>query len=178
MLKTTYELFVESKGWVSVFFPAVAALVGGWAGAKYGLNKFKKEKFWEEQRQVYGKVLDTVENLEYWGSSRNRSGHADNIIGDNIRNYDFSSDEGIRQLIKIKSVHKIYFSKSFLDVIEKYLDEIYTQDSICRDSSLGAAIAEKQLNATNLAGEIARISKQYLEKLNEIALKDIGLSKR
>lgn len=90
----------------------------GFLAAYYGsvlaLRKFKQEKTWNERREAYKEVIESLEELIHWSEQIRASHCCEPTIGGNA-----NFDDALRRISKFSATGSLVFSEEFQTVLEK-----------------------------------------------------------
>lgn len=161
------EFFV----WFEKLLPAFVGFLGAWFGTRWGLTKFKNEKFWEAKTLAYGKIIAAVESIAFWGLHKHSQTYCGVTVGDVSAD---SFHSAIRLISQMEFTASIYFSTEFRNLICDYKDEIVKEYASTVEDFQGEDESEVFHGFGDLAGRISDKSYRALEDLNKQATIDIG----
>lgn len=157
--------------------PALVGFAGAWAGSRWGVTKFKREKYWEAKIKAYETVLGQFEQIAFWGRCNKAQAYCDVTVGDNDLDPNVFHDS-MRTLAQLEMTAFVYFDKDFRSLIKQYRNEmesLYINDV---EDLKGEPENVAYYGYANIQGEIGTLAYQALELLNSQAHKDIGLKHR
>lgn len=94
--------------------PIVVGFLSAYAASLIALKKFKKEKFWDERRNAYAKVVSSFEELLYWAEQERAAHCCEPHIS--VASDPESALREIRRYSKIGSLH---FSEQFYEELKE-----------------------------------------------------------
>jgi hypothetical protein len=154
-------------------FPALVGFAGAWAGSRWGVTKFKREKYWDGKVKAYETVLIHFEQIAFWGRCNKAQAYCGVTIGDNNLLPETFSDS-MRSLAQLEITSFIYFDNDFMGLVKEYrhkMESIYinnVEDLKGEDSHL------VYYGYANIQGDIGDVAYKALELLNQQASQDIG----
>ncbi|ENA3445202.1 TPA: hypothetical protein PXL76_003450 [Yersinia enterocolitica] len=161
------EFFV----WFEKLLPAFVGFLGAWFGTRWGLTKFKNEKFWEAKTQAYGKIIAAVESIAFWGQHK----HSETFCGVTVGDVSADSFHSAMRLIsQMEFTASIYFSSKFRNLISEYKDDVMREYASTVEDFQGEDENGVFHGFGDLAGRISNKSYSALDDLNEQAKIDIG----
>lgn len=94
--------------------PIVVGFLSAYAASLIALNKFKKEKFWDERRSAYAKVVGAFEELLYW-AEQERAAHCCEPYISVV-----SDPEGaLREIRRYSQIGSLQFSEQFYEKLKE-----------------------------------------------------------
>lgn len=154
--------------------PALIGFAGAWFGSRWGLAKFKKEKFWEAKVQAYGQIIAAVESIAFWGQQEKIDWYCGITIGQDIEHHSDKFHSAIRLTMKMEHTASIYLSNKFIQLINEFnLDVQQEYGSTIEDLRGEDPLTASQCFA-DLAGTISDKAYRMLDSLNAQA--DVDLS--
>ncbi|CZV59713.1 hypothetical protein ACSN7N_000017 [Enterobacter hormaechei] len=166
--------FASSFSFIEKIIPALVGFAGAWAGSRWGLTKFKKEKYWESKVKAYETTLSHFEKIAFWGRSNKAQAHCAVTVGDNDL-HPQTFNESMRNLAQLEITAFVYFDGEFRDLIKEhrhamesiYINEIEKLEGVPKESAY--------YKYADTQGKIGDMAYAALEVLNQQAHKDIGL---
>lgn len=142
--------------------PVIVGLVSAYVATILALNKFKKEKHWDEKRIAYSKVITAIEELQYW-AERVRAQHC----CEPFNSVEANKDEALRELQRYSKTGALIFSKPFHDALNEANSLIAQIIFAVDEESLGDRNDERALEELGFqeAIEIRKILDDCLPKL-------------
>ena len=93
--------------------PIVVGFVSAYFASFLALKKSKKEKVWEERREKYKDVIESIEEIIHWAEHVRASHCCEPTIGSQS-----NVDEFIRKLAKYSTTGSLIFSDEFQSVLK------------------------------------------------------------
>lgn len=106
-----------------LLLPAVLSAVSAYLTAQVAFRKYKKEKGWDDKREKYSLVIESVEYLASWYASK----HCAMGIGSTLNNFNESDTElnnSKRIIQKYAKIGEFYFSKKFSNTLTELYEEL------------------------------------------------------
>lgn len=166
--------FASSLSFVEKIFPALVGFAGAWAGSRWGVTKFKQEKYWEAKVKAYETVLNHFEQIAFWGRSTRAQAYCAVTIGDNDL-HPQTFNESMRTLAQLEVTAFVYFDNEFRDLIREYrhaMESIYVNQV---EDLQGESEKDTYYGYADTQGNIGDMAYTAVEALNRQAHKDIGL---
>ncbi|HAY0149106.1 TPA: hypothetical protein JS240_000392 [Escherichia coli] len=166
--------FVSSLSFVEKIIPALVGFVGAWAGSRWGVTKFKREKYWEAKVKAYETVLNHFERIAFWGRSNKALAYCAVIVGNNDL-HPHTFNESMRTLAQLEVTASVYFENEFRELIREYryaMESIYINQV---EDLKGESEKDIYYGIANTQGNIGDMAYKALDALNRQAHKDIGL---
>jgi hypothetical protein len=150
--------------------PITVGFIAAYFGSLLALNKFKKEKLWDERRAIYKEIIEAFEELGCW-SEYTRALHCCEPTTD----VDVKFDEPLRVISKRSAIGSLFLSESFQEVLEEANLKLSQTRFQIHEESRPDMYSERGRAEwlLVLSGEIKEIVDNYLPKLISIAKKEI-----
>ncbi|MDM2906620.1 hypothetical protein [Citrobacter sp. Cpo015] len=158
-------------------FPALVGFVGAWAGSRWGVTKFKREKYWEAKVKAYETVLNHFEQIAFWGRNSRAQAYCGITVGTNDLHFGLF-DESMRNLSRLEVTALVYFSNEFSELIKEFRYEMETVYILGVEKLQGEPQQESFHAYADLKGNIGMMAYGALESLNQQAHEDIGMKCR
>lgn len=94
--------------------PLVVGFLSAYGASLIALKKFKKEKFWDERRNAYAKVVGAFEELLYWAEQERAAHCCEPYIS-------VASDpaSALREIRRYSKIGSLQFSERFYEKLRK-----------------------------------------------------------
>ncbi|MFA5985283.1 MAG: hypothetical protein WC782_14805 [Methylococcaceae bacterium] len=94
--------------------PIVVGFLSAYAASLIALKKFKKEKFWDERRTAYAKVVSAFEELLYWAEQERAAHCCEPYIS-------VASDpeSALREIRRFSKIGSLQFSEQFYEKLKE-----------------------------------------------------------
>lgn len=152
-----------------LFLPILLSSLSAFFAARFAFGKYKKEKRWDEKREKYSLVIESVEYVFAWYSFKQHNLGHDSIL------ITFDSDTSqldisMRVIQKYGIIGNLYFSKEFSKVLSDYYSELDTKLYYYHEAmECSNGIPERELQAEkHFYSSINDCSNKILIKLLEI----------
>ena len=150
--------------------PITVGFIAAYFGSLLALNKFKKEKLWDERRAIYKEIIEAFEELECWSEYIRASHCCEPTIDANV-----NFNDSLRVISKRSSIGCLFLSEAFQTVLEEAnlkLNQIRFQ--INEESKPDIHLEQERAEwLFILSKEINGAVNQYLPQLISIAKKEI-----
>ena len=166
--------FAGSLSFIEKIIPALVGFAGAWAGSRWGVTKFKQEKYWEAKVKAYETVLNHFERIAFWGRSNRAQAYCAVTVGDNDL-HPQTFNESMRTLAQLEVTAFVYFENEFRDLIREHrhaMESIYVNQV---EDLQGGSEKDTYYGYANTQGSIGDMAYKALGDLNRQAHKDIGL---
>lgn len=94
--------------------PIIVGFIGAYFGSLLALNKFKKEKLWDERKSIYKEIIEAFEELSAWSEYMRSSHCCEPTISVKT-----TFDEPLRIISKRSAIGGLFLSKAFQEVLEE-----------------------------------------------------------
>lgn len=108
------ELFKEYA------FPALLSFFSAFLATKLAFSKYKSEKRWDEKKEKYALVIESVEYVVAFYNSQ----HLNTTSITKFNNNDEELNSSMRAIQKYAAIGKLYFSKEFAKVLYSFHTEL------------------------------------------------------
>ncbi|HEC29491.1 MAG TPA: hypothetical protein ENI65_07890 [Gammaproteobacteria bacterium] len=144
----------------------IIGFLSAYFGSLFALNKFKKEKFWNERRNTYKNIVEAFEELLHW-AEQVRAEHCCEPSSAIEAKYEIA----LREISRYSETGGIIFSQEFYDITKEANKLIVQSIYKIHEQSLGESDTEQERSEWCFiqANEIGDIVNKYLPKLIEIA---------
>ncbi len=88
--------------------PITVGFIAAFLGSKFALDKFKKEKLWDERRAIYKEIIESFEELVYWSEYERASHFCEPTIEGDIKFH-----ESLRTISKYSATGSLLLSDEF-----------------------------------------------------------------
>lgn len=153
---------------VKLIVPFLTSVIGAALGAMFTLSKTKKEKIWDEKRDLYNRAIVALEDTLYWAEQTRAtcSGEYTCSIPSNIQ-------ESERELSRLSITGKLIMDKDFFELLVDTNEQLKILLFHAYDDSRG--LSEKEIfdGSGRHAYKVRKIIEHSLPKLIQIARKDL-----
>lgn len=104
---------------IKVLIPLVSSFIGAILGSYFALSKFKKEKIWDEKRELYSKVIIALEDISYW-AEQTRAKHCCEYSNSTLSNV----NESLREIQKLSVSGRLVMNQRFHDLLVQVNNEL------------------------------------------------------
>ena len=87
--------------------------------SRWGITKFKQEKYWESKEKAYETVLNHFERIDFWGRSNRAQAYCAVTVGDNDL-HPHTFNESMRTLAQLEVTAFVYFENELRDLSREY----------------------------------------------------------
>jgi hypothetical protein len=94
--------------------PITVGFVAAFLGSKIALDKFKKEKLWDERRAIYKEIIEAFEEIESWAEYTRASHCCEPTIESEIK-----FDKSLRIIAKHSATGKLFLSEDFQNKLQE-----------------------------------------------------------
>lgn len=150
--------------------PITVGFIAAYFGSLLALNKFKKEKLWDERKAIYKEIIEAFEELGCW-SEYTRARHCCEPTIDVNVNF----DESLRVISKRSAIGSLFLSEAFQKELEEANIKLSQTRFQIKEESMPDMYSEQGRAEWSLilSREIREIVDNYLPKLISIAKKEI-----
>lgn len=150
--------------------PIAVGFIAAYLGSILALNKFKKEKLWEERRSIYKEIIEAFEELLYWSEYVRASHCCEPTIEGDIK-----FDESLRVIAKHSSTGGLFLSEDFQKKLEEAHVKLHRTRFQINEESLPDMNSERGQSEWMfvLSKEIRDVVSNFLPKLITIAKNEI-----
>ena len=152
---------------IKLLSPIFVGFMSAYFGSLLALNKFKKEKFWDERRSGYRSVIEAFEELDHWSEIVRAESCCEPSSS-----IESKSEEALRVIAKYSKTGNLLFSNEFQQELESAYNNIRRSEFEIHNESLGDMETERQRMEWQAihANEVRALVSKSLPKL-------IGLAK-
>lgn len=155
--------------------PALVGFLGAWLGSRWGVTKFRREKYWESKIKTYETILNGFESIAYWGKTEGAEAYCAVTVGSkDINSQHFH--QSMRQLAQLEVTSAVYLSADFRSLMHKSRYEMESLYVITIEDLRGEDAQTVFYGAASLASNISEIAYKALDSLNAQASKDYGMA--
>jgi len=150
--------------------PIIVGLISAYAATTLALKKSKKEKHWDEKRSAYNKVIQALEELQYW-ADKVRSEHC----CEPSNSVEANQDEALREIQRYSKIGALIFTDAFHSALHEANSAINQVIFAVNEESLGDRNDEREMGEWRFheAIEIRKIIDEYLPKMIAIAKNEL-----
>lgn len=156
--------------WIKLLAPILVGFGGAYFGSMLALNKFKKEKFWDERRSGYKNVVNAFEVLDCWSEVVRAESFCEPS-----RELDSKPEKSLREIEKYSKIGGMLFSAKFQKILVDTYCEISKMEFQVHNESLGDSDSDDKMREWRIvhATELRGIVSEALPKLIEVAKYDL-----
>ncbi|HBK4770934.1 TPA: hypothetical protein LLS86_004515 [Serratia liquefaciens] len=154
--------------------PALIGFAGAWFGSRWGLAKFKKEKFWEAKVQAYGQIIAAVESIAFWGQQERVECYCGITIGKDADHHSDKFHSALRLTMQMEHTASIYLSVKFIGLINKFNLDVQREYGSTIEDLRGEDHIVTYYVFADLAGRISDEAYKTLDALNAQAEADLS----
>ena len=152
----------------------VLSTISAYGAAKFAFGKYKNEKRWDEKREKYSLVIESVEYIAAWFTSKHGEMGTDQVLiqfGNDTSQLDISE----RVIQKYATIGNLYFSKDFVVVLSEFsLDLEREAYSRGEDYECVNGDPEQEFWIQNrYYASVSQSSSKALDKLLKLAERDL-----
>ncbi len=150
--------------------PITVGFIAAYLGSKLALEKFKKEKLWDERRSIYKEVIESFEELIHWSEYVRASHCCEPTIEEKIK-----FDESLRIISKHSVTGGLLLSQEFQETLEKANTQLHRVRFQINEESLPDLNTDRGRDEWLfiLSSEIRKVVDEYMPKLISIAKNEI-----
>jgi hypothetical protein len=104
---------------IKILIPLVFSLIGGFFGSYFALSKHKKEKIWDEKRELYSKVIVALEDISY-SAEQDRATFCCEYFNSTSSNV----NESIREIQRLSISGRLIMTPKFHDLLVQVNTEL------------------------------------------------------
>ena len=151
---------------LKIISPILVGFISAYCGSLLALNKFKKEKFWDERRSSYKAAIEALEELLHW-SEQVRAEH----YCEPSNNVKAEPELALRVISKLARTGNLIFSTKFSETLKTIDLSISRAMFQIHDQSLGDCGSDRERAEWHLieANEIRKIVEENLPSLIKLA---------
>lgn len=159
------------------FLPAILGFAGAWAGSRWGLDKFKKEKHWEEKVKTYKSIIAAVESIAFWGKYIYADTLSCSTLGQTKGESTGNLHTFMRLITQLRFTADVYLSSQFKEIVLQFEESVTKEygnhaNKMYRDGN------EEYYCFGETANQISYIAYIHLEPMITQAQVDIGLNQQ
>lgn len=165
--------WVDILSFFEKILPAFVGFAGAWAGSRWGVTKFKREKYWDAKVKAYETALNHFEQIAFWGRCNHAQAYCAVTVGDHSLDIN-TFHESMRNLAQLEITAFVYFDSKFIGLIKEFrhkMESIYVNDL---DDLKGEDSHVQYYGYARIQGEIGDVAYAALDNLNKQAYQDIG----
>jgi len=150
--------------------PITVGFIAAYLGSVLALNKFKKEKIWDERRAIYKEIIEAFEELMYWSEYVRASHCCEPTIKADIK-----FDESLRLISKHSATGSLMLSEKFQKTLEEANLKLHQTRFQINEESLPDMYSDRGRAEWLfvLSKEIGGIVREFLPNLIAIAKNEI-----
>jgi len=151
-------------------FQMIVVFFGAYFGSQIALNKFKKEKLWEQKRAIYKEIIEAFEELGFWSQYIKASHYFEPTIEVNIQ-----FDHSLRIISKHTATGALFLSDDFQIILKDAnvrLNQVLFEVNEERRFDNGSEQSRAEWLLI-MSKEIRVVIDSFLPKLISIAKKEI-----
>ncbi len=149
--------------------PVALAFSSAYFGAWFAIKKYKEEKLWDERQKSYKAVINAFEELIHWAEQERAI-----YFCEPYNSVESKYEESLREISRYAEAGELTFPKEFHQAIVDTNNALFRFRFEVNEDSLGDMETERDCVELALisANGIARIIREYLPKLIQIAKED------
>jgi len=153
---------------VKLIVPFLTSVIGAALGAMFTLSKTKKEKIWDEKRDLYNRVIVALEDSLYWAEQTRATCFCEYTcsIPSNIQ-------ESERELSRLSITGELIMDKGFFELLVDTNKQLRILRFNGYEDSKGLSEKEISEGLGRYAYKVRKVIEYSLPKLIEIARKDL-----
>lgn len=150
--------------------PITVGFIAAFLGSKLALDKFKKEKLWDERRATYKEIIESFEELAYWSEYVRASHCCEPTIEGDIK-----FDASLRVISKYSATGSLLLSNEFQKTLEKANSRLHQIRFQINEESLPDMGSERESAEWLfiLAKEVSGVVGEYLPVLIAVAKNEV-----
>ncbi|WP_061036277.1 MULTISPECIES: hypothetical protein [Vibrio] len=148
--------------------PLVGSFLGAALGAHFTLSRSKKEKIWNEKRELYSRVIIALEDITYW-AEQIRSEHC----GEYTSRPDSNFDESIRDIQKLAVSGRLVMNDEFYILLVAVNNALQRENFNAHEAAQEAFDNPQSDHLFRHAVRVRDIAQEHLPKLVEAARSDL-----
>ncbi|HFD4055700.1 hypothetical protein [Vibrio parahaemolyticus] len=153
-------------------FKIVVPLVGSFLGAAFGahltLSRSKKEKIWDEKRELYSRVIIALEDISYW-AEQVRSEHCCEYTSRPDSNF----DESMRDIQKLTVSGRLVMNDEFYNLLVSANNSLEAENFNAHEAAQEAFDNPQSDHLFRHAVRVRDIAEEHLPKLIKAAKRDL-----
>ncbi|HIF9125385.1 hypothetical protein I3256_10415 [Photobacterium damselae] len=153
-------------------FKIVVPLVGSFLGALFGayltLSRFKKEKIWDEKRELYSRVIIALEDITYW-AEQVRSKHCCEYTS----RLDSNIDESMRDIQKLTASGRLVMNDTFYSLLVSVNNSLQSENIKTYEAAQEEFDKPQSDHLFRHAIRVRDIAEEHLPKLIKAAKRDL-----
>ncbi|EGA65108.1 MULTISPECIES: hypothetical protein [Vibrio] len=146
----------------------VTSFLGAAFGAHFTLSRSKKEKIWDEKRELYSRVIIALEDISYW-AEQVRSEHCCEYTSRPDSNF----DESMRDIQKLTVSGRLVMNDEFYKLLESVNSSLRTENFNAHEAAQQSFDNPHSDHLFRHAVRIRDIAEEHLPKLIEAARQDL-----
>ncbi|MBU2891822.1 hypothetical protein KO495_00630 [Colwellia sp. D2M02] len=153
---------------LKILAPLIVGFFGAAFGAYFTLSRFKKEKVWDEKRELYSRVITALEDISYW-AEQVRSEHCCEYSSRPESNVDAS----MREIQKLTVTGRLIMHDEFYDLLVSVHQAIQTEMFRLHEAAQEAFDNSQSEHLFRHAVIIRDLAEEYLPKLIKAAKRNL-----
>ncbi|GGB03443.1 hypothetical protein [Agarivorans gilvus] len=153
-------------------FKIVAPLVVSFFGAAYGahltLSRSKKEKIWDEKRELYSRVIIALEDISYW-AEQVRSEYC----CEHTSRPDSNFDESMRDIQKLTASGRLVMKDEFYNLLVSVNNALREESFKAHEVAQEAFDNSQSDHLFRHAVRVREITEEHLPQLIEAAKREL-----
>ncbi|EJM7849388.1 hypothetical protein NOZ45_004559 [Vibrio parahaemolyticus] len=153
---------------IQIILPQFGSFLGAAFGAHFTLSRSKKEKVWDEKRELYGRVIVALEDISYW---------AEQVRSERCSEYtsspDSNVDESMREIQKLAVAGRLVMNEEFYDLLVSVNKSLQTENFSAYEDAQQAFDNSQSDHLFRHAIRVRDITQEYLPKLIKAARRDL-----
>lgn len=106
-----------------ILLPLIVGAVGAWLGARWGFEKYQKEKFWDRKLQSYGRIISEIETIGFWGLSQATAAYDLPMAGGRVVEKN-AFHLSMRVLAQLDFTERFYLSNDAYGIMTKFIKDV------------------------------------------------------
>lgn len=153
---------------IKIVVPLVTSFVGAAFGAHLTLYRSKKEKIWDEKRELYSRVIIALEDISYW-AEQVRSEHCCEYTS----RPDSNVDESMRDIQKLTVSGRLVMNDEFYKLLMSANNALRAENFNAHEALQEAFDNPRSDHFFRHAVRVRDIAEEHLPKLIDAARKDL-----
>lgn len=151
-----------------IVIPLIVSFIGAAFGAYFTLSRSKKEKIWDEKRELYSRVIVALEDISYW-AEQVRAIH----YCDYSSRLEANIDESKREIQKLSVTGRLVMNDEFYNLLESVHENLQAEDFRAHEEGQESFGNNQSDHLPKHAVRVYKITDEYLPKLIKAARRDL-----
>jgi hypothetical protein len=150
--------------YLKILAPLIVGFFGAAFGAYFTLSRSKKEKVWDEKRELYSRVIIALEDISYW---------AEQVRCEYSSRQESNVDTSMREIQKLAVTGRLVMNDEFYDLLVSVHKALQTEKFRVHEAGQEAFDNPQSDHLFRHAVIVRDVVEEYLPKLIKAAKRNL-----